>query len=192
VRIASGPTTPSPLLGPPPRSWVPDAILALALIALAVTLMWPSPLVQFDVAVRDVIEADRPGWALAVAKVFKFMALPTLQALAITYVGIWCASIRGSFRPLLPVGAAWVLLAVTKELQPLSDRVFPHWPDCPPVCPDVNTGAAGATFFAGQGYDAFPSGHSTATAIWVPLAVWLIPGCRAGGAGSRRSPRRCC
>ncbi|MFD0559330.1 PAP2 superfamily protein [Stackebrandtia endophytica] len=171
----SSATAPPPLFGPPPRSRLLDVALLLAFIGLAVLLTWPSALVHIDVAVRDTIEADRPGWALALAKVFKFLGLPTIQALAITYVGIWCASMRRSLRPLLPVGAAWLLLAITKQLQPLFDRVFPHWPDCPPVCPEVDTGATGATFFAGQGYDAFPSGHSTATAIWLPLAVWLIP-----------------
>lgn len=169
------PARPTVMFNTPPRSWTPDLIMGLTLIIIIVLLTWPSPLVHLDVAARDAIEADRPVWALEVAKVFKFLGLPTIQALVITYVGMWCAVWHRSVRPLLPIGAAWLLLAGTKELQPLSDRVFPHWPDCPPVCPDTNVGADGAAFFAGWGYDAFPSGHSTATAIWVPLAIWLIP-----------------
>ncbi|TWJ15834.1 PAP2 superfamily protein [Stackebrandtia albiflava] len=149
--------------------------MVTALLAITALLWWPSPLVVLDVVIRDHVEADQPGWALEIAAVFKFLGLPTLQAIVCTYLALCCARHHRSIRPLLPVGATWLLMAGTKELQRLSDRVFPHWPDCPPRCPDTDTGPEGAAFFAGQGFDAFPSGHSIATATWFGLAVWLLP-----------------
>ena len=173
-RPPSRPATRRPT-GPAPHDPRIDLALGTGLALLIVALCFPSPVVQLDVAVRDTVEARQPGWAVAAAHAFIHLGMPGLLAIAVTYLAICRAAWQHSIRPLLPVGAAWIVLGQLQQLQKLSDRTFPHWPDCPPSCPDTNVDATGAAFFGGSGQDAFPSGHSLATVVWFGIAVRLLP-----------------
>jgi len=147
-----------------PAGWWFDAMLLAALVTLTAALAGGA-LLDLDVAVRDWVDAHRPGPLHVLARAVNYLGqggmvlLPVAVALAIAL------TLRaGSARPLLVVAAAFVLLYVTiGPLKLLLDRGYPH--DDPP--------APERLFLDGVGATAYPSGHVANAVVWYGVIMLL-------------------
>lgn len=156
--------------GEPTASWWPDIALVLAFAAITGALLWPSPLVHFDVAVRDYFMAHQPGWAFVVARAFTYLGQGTPLAFGVLILSAWCARRFGSIRPLLLYAASYLTLGFVLGLKNWLDRVAPRFPD-----QAATVDADGATLFSQQHpATSYPSGHAANAVLWYALAVMLI------------------
>lgn len=157
--------------GGAPKSWWPDLACLLGFVALTALLLWPSPVVIADVAIRDAGQdalATIPYW-LARGLTYLGQGLPL--AIGCGILAGWLARRYRDWRPLLLFASVYVGLAIVLLLKDFLDRVPPRWPTLgdPPYV-DV----AGAVLFSGDGGVAYPSGHLANTAVWYGLAIALI------------------
>ncbi|MEV3937648.1 phosphatase PAP2 family protein [Glycomyces sp. NPDC049804] len=155
-----------------PRSWLPEIAMAAAFTAITIPLAWPSALIDLDIWIRDLSDANRPDWA-------NFIAIQTNRlgqggllggiALGIAAILAW----RGrNVRPLIAFLAAYAMAGAVLALKYTLPRVYPHWPEAsnPPYAD-----AAQAVLFSGlEPSGAYPSGHVLNTIIWYGFIVFLV------------------
>ncbi len=136
--------------------WRVDAVLLAALVGLTALIRW-SPVRAMDVALRDVADAHRPGWAYDLAYGLNWLGsggtLTAVAAVLAVVVG-WR---RRSWRPVaLVVGAFLLIVVLTEPVKLLVDRPAPHALDTSGV--------------------SYPSGHAVNTIVWYgvifALAGW--------------------
>ncbi|WP_415646861.1 phosphatase PAP2 family protein [Stackebrandtia soli] len=150
-----------------PTSWWPDVLLILGFLALSSLLLWPSPFVEVDVAIRDFVDSHRPTWAYWIARVFNLLGqgLP-LAIVAAVLIG-WRCRLHRTIRPALMYGVTYAFVGLVILPKIFLDRVAPHWPDAPPY-----VDAAGAVLFSDiLDRQSYPSGHAVNTVVWYFLIV---------------------
>ncbi|GAA2127769.1 phosphatase PAP2 family protein [Glycomyces algeriensis] len=155
-----------------PRSWLPEIAMAVAFAAITIPLTWASPLVDLDIWIRDVADANRPEWA-------NFIAIQTNRlgqggllggiALGIAAIIAW----RGrNVRPLIAFLAAYGMAGAVLVLKYALPRVYPHWPRPEP---GPYADAAQAVLYTGlEPFGAYPSGHVLNTIVWYGFIVVLV------------------
>lgn len=155
-----------------PRSWVPEIALAVAFVALTIPLAWPSPLVDFDVWIRDVSDANRPEWAYVIAVQTNRLGQGGLLggiALGLAAILAW----RGrNVRPLVAFLVTYGMAGAVLILKYTLPRVYPHWPE---VTRPPYADAAQSVLFSGlEPFGAYPSGHVLNTIVWYGFIVFLV------------------
>ncbi|WP_199036365.1 phosphatase PAP2 family protein [Glycomyces salinus] len=166
--------------GKRPKSWWPDLWLFTSFLAMAALLTWPSPLIQFDWAVRmwaiDYrIESLRPvAESLAQFGQARVVAPVTLG------FAVWCSLRSRSIRPLLMYVLSFITLAAILGMKYVLGRPLSLHPfQLRDVSPD---GALLFTYFPEGGggnineATAFPSGHAVNSVLLFGLIVMLIGG----------------
>ncbi|MEU5157000.1 phosphatase PAP2 family protein [Glycomyces sp. NPDC021274] len=155
-----------------PRSWLPEIAMAVAFVALTIPLFWPSPLVDLDIWIRDLADANRPEWANFIAVQTNRLGQGGLLggiALGLAAIIAW----RGrNVRPLIAFLAAYGMAGAVLVLKYALPRVYPHWPEAsrPPYAD-----AAQSVLFSGlEPSGAYPSGHVLNTIIWYGFIVLLV------------------
>lgn len=155
--------------GAVPRRWWAEAALAAGFAAVTVLLLWPSWLVDVDVAVRDFCLGHHATPLFWTARVLTFAGQGLPLSLICLGLAAWLSRRHRTIRPLLPVAAAYVVLALVLGVKDWMDRVPPRFPTG--HAPYVD--AAGSVLFSGQGASSYPSGHGANTAVWYGLIVLL-------------------
>ncbi|MCD0443750.1 phosphatase PAP2 family protein [Glycomyces sp. A-F 0318] len=155
-----------------PRSWAPEAVMAAAFVAITIPLAWPSPLVDLDIWIRDLADANRPAWAYFIAVQTNRLGQGGILgglALALAAGLAW----RGrSVRPLLAFLAAYGMAGAVLVLKYALPRVYPHWPRPEPG--PYAEAAQAVLFTALEPSGAYPSGHVLNTIVWYGFIVFLV------------------
>jgi membrane-associated phospholipid phosphatase len=174
-RAPSGPWT--PFLVRRPRSWGPEIAAAAAFIALSALLVWPSFLVELDVLLRDLSDANRPPWAELIAvntnKLGQGGLLGGVALGASAVVAHRARTVRPMIAFLVVYGMTGSVLVVKYVLT----RVYPHWPDVD--SPPYSTVEQSTLFTTLEPFGAYPSGHVLNTIVWYGYIVFLL-GARLG------------
>jgi membrane-associated phospholipid phosphatase len=144
--------------------------MALAFIAITVPLVWPSWLVELDVFLRDLSDANRPEWAEIAARVAIYTGQGGLiSGIALALAGV-IALKRRSVRPMIAFLATYVMVGSILVLKWFTDRPAPHYPGEPPYI-DVEH----SILFSGlDPARSYPSGHAINTIVWYGFMVLLI------------------
>ena len=159
--------------GERPRSWWPDILLALAVVAVTSLLVWRSPLVMLDIGLRDWALETRPEWAFIVADIARYVGQGTPLTIIVLGLAIVSARRYHTVRPIVLHVAAWLSVNIVIGLfKEWADRVAPRFPDTNGPPPYVE--ADGSLLFSGLDHMSFPSGHAANTAVWYGLIVMLI------------------
>lgn len=170
--------------GAAPKSWRPDILLALGILTSTVLLMWPSPLVEFDLWLRKLAFYNKVEWLREVGLLLTYLGSGRVVAPLVLGLAVWCALRYNSIRPLLlftmcmlPLGAVLGL----KHLlgRPLSQRPF-RLSELAPEGPVLFSHIDKAAGYIGSA-TAYPSGHALNTIVLYGLVVMLL--------GSVMSPR---
>jgi membrane-associated phospholipid phosphatase len=128
--------------------------LAAAFVAATAALAYP-PMQGFDVALRDAADAHRPDWAYAIAVNLNRLGSGGALTLVAAGLAIVAARRHRSWRPIVLVVAAFVLLvAVVQPIKVLVDRPAPH-------------------AFAADGVS-YPSGHAVNAIVWYGVICALL------------------
>lgn len=167
------------LYGGAPKSWWPDAALVAIVAAVSASLLWPSPIIDADVAIRDAGQAALTPVPYWLARGLTYLGQGLPLSIGVGALAVWLARRHRDWRPLLLFASVYLGLAVVLGLKQWFDRVPPRWP-VPGEPPYVD--AIGAVLFSGDGGASYPSGHLANTAVWYGLAVAL-----AGARLSRRN-----
>ncbi|ADD45923.1 phosphatase PAP2 family protein [Stackebrandtia nassauensis] len=157
--------------GGAPRRWWPDLALLLGFVGLTALLLWPSPLVSLDVAVRDAGQAALSPVPYWIARGLTYLGQGLPLSIGCGIIAVLVARRHRSWRPVLLFASVYVGLAVVLGLKQWFDRIPPRWPD-PGNPPYVD--AVGAVLFGGDGGVSYPSGHLANTAVWYGLAIALV------------------
>jgi membrane-associated phospholipid phosphatase len=161
-----------------PRSWLPEIAIAVAFIALTIPLAWPSPLIDLDIWIRDLADANRPELANFIAVQTNRLGQGGLLggiALGLAAILAW----RGrNVRPLVAFLAAYGMAGAVLILKDILPRVYPHWPE--PSDPPYADAAQSVLFSGLEPAGAYPSGHVLNTIVWYGFIVFLV--------GSRWNP----
>ncbi|GAA4911694.1 membrane-associated phospholipid phosphatase [Stackebrandtia albiflava] len=157
-----------------PRSWWPDVLMLLTVAALSALLVWPSPLVELDILVRDWSLSHQPEWARFTADMLRYVGQGTpLAVIALGLAAITAWRYR-TIRPLLLHVAVWFTSSLVIKIgKDLTDRVAPRYPgaELPPPYVDAN----GSVLFTPLEPSAsYPSGHAANTAVWFAFIVLLL------------------
>lgn len=155
-----------------PRSWIPEILMAVAFIAVTIPLAWPSPLVDLDIWIRDLSDANRPAWA-------DFIAIQTNRlgqggalggaALGLATIIAW----RGrNIRPLVAFLGTYCMAGAVLLIKYGLPRVYPHWPR--PESGPYADAAQSVLFTALEPAGAYPSGHVLNTIVWYGFIVLLV------------------
>lgn len=155
-----------------PRSWLPEIAMAVVFAALTIPLAWPSPLIDLDIWIRDLSDANRPEWANFIAVQTNRLGQGGLLggiALGLAAIIAW----RGrNVRPLIAFLAAFGMAGAVLVLKYLLPRVYPHWPR---PLPGPYADATEAVLFTGlEPFGAYPSGHVLNTIVWYGFIVVLV------------------
>lgn len=153
-----------------PDSWWPDICLVAVFGAITGLLLWPSPLVDLDVSVRDSFLGRLPVWLDLVAKGFTYLGQGSPLALLVLLLATWSALRFGTIRPLLMVGVTYLTLGVVLGMKNWFDRVAPRFPDQLATV-DAN---GSALFTDYEPATSYPSGHAANAVVWYALAVMLV------------------
>jgi membrane-associated phospholipid phosphatase len=148
-----------------PKNWWLDVALLAGFVLLTLLLAVKSPLLGFDLAIRDFVDAHRPRWFYWVLRVFNYLGqggqvLTPLAALTAMILVIR----RRSARPLLPVIAAFIATYITiGPLKILTDRAaasshiqHPEW------------------LFHDPNGLSYPSGHVVNAIVWYGVLALLL------------------
>ncbi|GAA0710502.1 phosphatase PAP2 family protein [Dactylosporangium roseum] len=157
-----------------PSGWWFDGILLSGFVALTLALVWRSPLLDVDLAIRDFVDAHRPGWADTVLRGFNKLGQGglLLTPLAVV-VAFLMTRRRHTVRPFLPVIGAFALTYVTiGPLKVWTDRLAASNPDDPH--PEL-------LFHAADGMS-YPSGHVVNAIVWYGVLATLLTGVLRPGA----------
>lgn len=155
-----------------PRSWGLEIAVAAAFLALSALLVWPSAAVELDVYLRDLSDANRPGWA-------EFIAVNTnklgqgglLGGVALGLSAITAYRLR-TVRPMIAFLAVYGMTGSVLVVKYVLTRVYPHWPD--PASPPYADAAQATLFTTLEPFGAYPSGHVLNTIVWYGYFVFLL------------------
>lgn len=158
-----------------PKSWWPDFWLLIAFIAFSALLVWPSFVVEFDVAVRDFVKEYRPEWLYWVARVLiysgQFGVLGVVALALAGYVSHRCRTIR----PLLALIVTYLITGGILVLKVISARVAPRWKeDEDDASLPYATVDESVLFVDLDPAQSYPSGHALNTIVWFGFLVFLV------------------
>ncbi|WP_432984518.1 phosphatase PAP2 family protein [Dactylosporangium sp. CA-233914] len=151
-----------------PAGWWLDALLVAGFVAITILLAAKTPLLGLDLAVRDFVDAHRPGWADTTLRVFNRLGQggQILTPLAVI-VAFFLTRARHTVRPFLLVVGAYLITYVTiGPLKIWTDRAaasehtitHPEW-----------------LFRIGSGMS-YPSGHVVNAIVWYGVLATLLTG----------------
>ncbi|HEX2143910.1 MAG TPA: phosphatase PAP2 family protein [Glycomyces sp.] len=155
-----------------PRSWIPEIAMAVAFVLLTVPLVWPSPLVELDVWIRDLSDANRSELAENIATITNMFGQGgLLGAIALGLAAL--LSLKGrDVRPLIAFLTAYGMAGCVLVLKDILPRVYPHWPR---PNPGPYADAAQAVLFTSlEPAGAYPSGHVLNTIVWYGFIIFLV------------------
>ena len=153
-----------------PAGWWFDAVLVLGFVAVTVLLAMRTPLLHADLAVRDFVDAHRPGWADTTLRWFNRLGQggQVLTPLAVI-TAFFLTRRHHTVRPFLLVIGAFAITYVTiGPLKIWTDRLAAsfHSPDDPH--PEY-------LFHAASGMS-YPSGHVVNAIVWYGVLATLLTG----------------
>lgn len=155
-----------------PRSWVPEICMAVAFVALTIPLAWPSPLVDLDIWIRDLSDANRSALAENIAIVTNMLG----QGGVLGAIALGIAAIIGwrgrNVRPLIAFLTAYGMAGAVLVLKDLLPRVYPHWPR--PAAGPYADAAQSVLFTSLEPAGAYPSGHVLNTIVWYGFIIFLV------------------
>ncbi|CAM3193560.1 phosphatase PAP2 family protein [Stackebrandtia soli] len=155
-----------------PASWKPDVLMALGIAVITISLLWDSPIVWLDVAVREFFLARQIPWLHDIALAVTYLGSGRLIAPIVLLAALWCSFRYKSIRPLLMYIVCYLPLGVILGLKHLFGRTLSHLPDVLTV-----VAPEGPILFEYVGTaTAYPSGHAANTIVWYCLAVLLVGG----------------
>ncbi|WP_238008779.1 phosphatase PAP2 family protein [Dactylosporangium sp. AC04546] len=151
-----------------PSGWWFDAVLLAGFAAVTLALVWRTPLLDLDLAVRDFVDAHRPGWLDTTLRWCNRLGqggqVLTPLALIVAFV---MTRRRHTIRPFLLVVGAFALTYVTiGPLKLWTDRLAASEPTDPH--PEL-------LFHAEQGMS-YPSGHVVNAIVWYGVLAALLTG----------------
>lgn len=150
--------------------WWTDILLVAVLGAITALLLWPSPLVSFDIAVRDAGLAHTTPWLREIAHVCTYLGQGSPLAFIVLVLSSWASLRFSTIRPLLFYVTTYLTLGFVLGLKSMFDRVAPRFPD-----QHATVGGNGATLFSDhEPATSFPSGHAANAVVWYALAVLLL------------------
>ncbi|MEU2611005.1 phosphatase PAP2 family protein [Micromonospora sp. NPDC007271] len=152
-----------PVLVPIPRGWWFDGLLVAAFAALTAALVWWSPLLRLDLAVRDWCDAHRSGPVSAMMKFFDYLGQGGALVTVTVLVSFWLAWRHRTARPVILAGLAPIISTLLiVGLKRWTSRGAPHH---------------GSVRLFSHGVEEFyPSGHvSNAIVYYAVLAALLAP-----------------
>lgn len=156
--------------------------MASALVLWTVPLFWVSPLVRFDIAVRDAADAHRGPLAEQIATLTNMLG----QGGALGSVALGIAAIiawrRRDVRPLLAFVTTYFMAGAVLILKFTLLRVYPHWPDLSD--PPYADAAQAVLLTSLEPAGAYPSGHVLNSVVWYGFIVILVG--RSFGVWQRR------
>ena len=151
-----------------PAGWWFDAVLVAGFVAVTVLLAARSPLLDVDLAVRDFVDAHRPGWADTTLRWFNRLGqggqvLTPLAALTAFFL----TRRRHTVRPFLLVIGAFALTYVTiGPLKLWTDRL---------AASEATDPHPEYIFHAVNGMS-YPSGHVVNAIVWYGVLAALLTG----------------
>ncbi len=154
-----------------PRGWWLDAAMVAGFVTV-VTLLTLAPVRSFDLAIRDLADANRPGWADRSAQLANGLGSGGVLAIAALGLAVILALVRRSLWPIAPVVTAFLLTGIAiAPLKWLFHRAAPH---------SRLADEVGVRLFSQPDGLSFPSGHAVNTIVWygvicLLLARWLGP-----------------
>lgn len=161
-----------------PRSWAPEIAMAVAFVVLTIPLAWASPLVHFDIWIRDLSDANRSAVAENIATITNMFGQGGLLgaiSLGLAALLAW----RGrNVRPLIAFLVAYGMAGCVLVLKDLLPRVYPHWPRPHPG--EYADAAQSVLFTSLTPSGAYPSGHVLNTIVWYGFIIFLVGGHMTG------------
>ncbi|MFU8871642.1 phosphatase PAP2 family protein [Micromonospora sp. SL4-19] len=152
-----------PVLMPVPRGWWFDGLLVAAFAALTAALVWWSPLLSLDIAVRDWCDRHRPGPVYAVMFAFDYLGQGGPLIVVTLAVTAWLGWQHRTARPVILTGLAPIISTLLiVGLKRWTSRGAPHH--------------GSVRLFSHSWEEFYPSGHvSNAIVYYTVLAVLLAP-----------------
>jgi membrane-associated phospholipid phosphatase len=146
-----------------PTGWWLDGLLVAAFAALTAGLVWWSPLLDWDIAVRDWCDTHRPPAVYAAVLVMDHLGQGGPLMTVTLLVAFWLAWRWRSVRPILPAGLAPIIATVAiVTLKRWTSRGAPH--------------QGSVRMFSGSPEVGYPSGHvNNALIYYGVLALLLAP-----------------
>ncbi|MEV4121624.1 phosphatase PAP2 family protein [Micromonospora sp. NPDC049645] len=146
-----------------PRGWWLDGLLVVALGVLTAALIYWSPLLRLDIAVRNWCDAHRPPPLSKVMLVFDTLGQGGALTLLTVLVSFWLAWRHRSVRPVIPAGLAPIISTLLiVGLKKWTSRGAPHH--------------GSVRLFSGGPEEFYPSGHvSNSIVYYGVLAMLLAP-----------------
>jgi membrane-associated phospholipid phosphatase len=151
-----------------PAGWWLDALLVAGLVLITILLAAKTPLLGLDLAVRDFVDAHRPGWADTTLRVFNKLGQggQILTPLAVI-VAFFLARARHTVRPFLLVAGAYLVTYLTiGPLKLWTDRAAAseHRITHPEWLFRIDSGLS------------YPSGHVVNAIVWYGVLATLLTG----------------
>jgi hypothetical protein len=151
-----------------PAGWWLDALLVAGFVVLTVLLAAKTPLLHVDTAVRDFVDAHRPGWLDTTLRWFNKLGQggQVLTPLAVI-AAFFMSRARHTVRPFLLVIGAFAITYVTiGPLKVWTDRTAPsnHEITHPEWLFRIDTGMS------------YPSGHVVNAIVWYGVLATLLSG----------------
>ncbi|SCF07913.1 PAP2 superfamily protein [Micromonospora viridifaciens] len=152
-----------PVLAPVPGGWWFDGLLVAAFAALTAALVWWSPLLRLDLAVRDWCDAHRPSPVHVLMQAFDYLGQGGGLIVVTMLVAGWLAWQHRTARPIVLAGLAPIISTLLiVGLKRWTSRGAPHH--------------GSVRLFTHGPEVEYPSGHvSNAIVYYVVLAVLLAP-----------------
>ncbi|NBE80164.1 phosphatase PAP2 family protein [Micromonospora rubida] len=146
-----------------PGGWWPDALLVAAFAALTAALVWWSPLLEVDIAVRDWVDQHRPPPVTVLMLVLDYLGQGGPLTTLTVAVSFWLAWRHRTIRPIILAGLTPIVSTLLiVALKRWTARGAPHH--------------GSMRLFSDKGEDFYPSGHvSNGIVYWGVLAVLLAP-----------------
>ncbi|MEV8513503.1 phosphatase PAP2 family protein [Dactylosporangium sp. NPDC051484] len=149
-----------------PAGWWLDALLVAGFAAITILLAAKTPLLDLDLAVRDFVDAHRPGWAGTTLLIFNRLGQggQILTPLALI-AAFFLARARHTVRPFLLVVGAFVITYVTiGPLKIWTDRT---------AASDHKVAHPEYLFHIDSGMS-YPSGHVVNAIVWYGVLATLL------------------
>lgn len=146
--------------------------MVCGLVLWTIPLFWISPLIRFDIAVRDAVDAHRTPLTEQIAIVTNALG----QGGALGGVALAVATLLAwrhrDVRPLLAFVGTYFMAGAVLVLKYTLLRVYPHWPDIdhPPYADAAQSLLMTSLEPAG----AYPSGHVLNSVVWYGFIVLLV------------------
>ncbi|MGH8793805.1 MAG: phosphatase PAP2 family protein, partial [Stackebrandtia sp.] len=157
-----------------PRSWWPEVLTVLLFGLTTSLLLWPSPLVHMDIAVRDAMETIRLSapWTQWPVRVVTYTGQGGPLSLICLGLGLWAVYKRRTVRPLFMFVCTWIVLLPVQYFKKLLDRVGPHYPERgQPPYPDAD----GSVLFVGlDPAQSYPSGHAVNAMVFYGIMILIL------------------